>query len=260
MKLIFFFLVLFALCCCSTKSNKNASVPLIKAISIIDTFPLLSNDGRNVIFYPPEEKKVIYFYKDYKLYRISLYHTLDSVRFVNDSLIESIPYKKDTTYFYYARKGEDNLVYRIDSITDVNFKKMSADSLYRSNSMYETPSFDQTKLHQYAKKMATYENDKFIIDKYVAPIDHPEGVYDTCYHFFSKETFWKNIPFNISTPTDSLNKLKLVKIKLIFNKNPASKEMASRQGFKISSEMREEKITNNIALLSLFERFEKLVK
>jgi hypothetical protein len=254
--IILFALILLFIGCINNKSIKGKTGNKIKGIAIVTTFsdPLYDMDHDPV--FPPE---LIYYYKDYIVYPIAQKTTDNFFIQTKDSVIRSkIPNGKPATY-YYIRRNTDSVIYKLDSISDPEFKKMSVEVLYKKSSVYRQSSFDSKKFLSQAKKVETKEVAGFFVEKYVM-LKHSATDADSAYLYYGSDNFWKSIPYNFSKDFPVKNERKLVKLTMLANPDPLAKDSILKHGFSATLELKEQSIENEKPLLNLLARFESFLK
>jgi len=258
------FISITMLCCVfHTTEKKKINLPLITTICIYDSLPWPSNaadrEEDNFVFYPPQEPRLISFFKNFRLYKIPSYYSWDSVHIINDSLLESRTYKVDTSYYYYARQDTATVVYRFNSLLKPVFRKMSVDSLYRLSSDYQEPSVNEEKLWENMKFAGSYSQGELVTDTYTAIPNRPMYYPDSLIMVYSKNKFWNNVPYAFSYTAEVRKGMKFVKFKMSSIGDPDAKDLIGRKPRMIAVEMKEMHPSNEQELLNAFLAFEQFL-
>jgi len=255
--------LLFLCSCFHPSKTRNEDPATIRTIGIQDSLPYFSDSSApgedNFYYYPPKDLRLIYFYKNYRFYRIATYKEWNFMQPVNDSVMEGRVYKSDTIYYYYARRDTSPVIYRFHSLTDPVFIKLPVDSLYSNSSVYREPSVKEEEIWENMEFAGTHTKGELVTDLYLAKPGRPENYPDSFLLVYSKDKFWNDIPFAFSNTAEARKKMKFVKFKLASNGDPGSKYITMIKPRMIASEMIEVHPSNEKELLNAFLAFENFL-
>lgn len=256
MRLILGFIcMIFLMNCASTKNySKN-----IVAISFIVNFPVVQGD--NQLFYFRDTIPIFY-YQDLILYKLP--YTFDSSKMIYHTKTDTIEQQNiltETRYNYF--------VYRHGKQYGIWYKEMNSDSLIKLSvdSIIDkkgTPTILQSILANPNDTLVARIRESIgniFIEKYASKSKPDESYNDTTLLYYSKNM--KYIKFSFSPILDSIKKLKLFKVKLIYNKAYSSKYSITMPQRELTYEFQKKQIENNQQVIAFFQRFkrdEKILK
>jgi hypothetical protein len=157
-------------------------------------------------------------------------------------------------YIYYVFKNGSESGLQYDSLSVSKHKIFNIDSIQRRKV------FKGAKLYNLANDRLTkavWVSKKILKEEYVSIYKPDETYNDTSYIYFSKDKF-KNIDYSLSKEADSLKKMKLVQLNLIYKAVPKganSKINIPRR--EMVFKIRETNLEHPDEILALFERFKK---
>jgi len=217
----------------------------IRGVKITENFPVI-NDKGNVMGYDTFSTN-IYYYKNQVLY-YSSYH-FDSTS--NDSLLTS-----ETRYYYLVFTKGKTYGYQYDKYKPVFEKKVLIDSALRqewTSLIGFYPIFSESNLTQSLKN---FNKDSGILNEtysFTAKSDTSKS--GTCSLWFTKKI--NGIDFSLSKYLDSLNKMKLFKVRILNNPRYLKEYNITIDKIEQAFDLDEIPIKNEKELLYYFERDEK---
>jgi len=217
----------------------------LKGIKVIVNYPVvIMNDGLHgaVNFFNLKDTVWIFYYNNTVLYRLSGTRNVETDRKILGT----------ETWFVYRKKATHGFLF--NSMTDSSKGlKLPVDS-FLNNRAYASANFDIPSDSLYERSENKLDN---FVEEYFVKIVHSDNYPDSIYYYFTKNL---NIDYSFSRKMDSAKKMKLYKIRLLYNEgfSPSYKIMLPKREFLF--EIREEAITNSKEIEIFFERVKSQIK
>ncbi len=229
---------LFIITSCSAQRSKN-----IRALEYITQMPEFyeAKDGTAI---PITDSLAIFYMDEYVLCRLS-------------PTIETKHYKKiEASEPYFIYRDKNHYGFYFTSLNDsAHGKKMSVDSIY----CLHYPKMSSCNIQEMGYELSEQitSKDSALLQKYVAANRLGEGYPDSVYYYFSKSL--GDIPYSLSPKRDSIQKMKLVKVELLYKELLLTKLKKIIPKREASVEVRSLPIKNPKEIIALFEKFKKQI-
>lgn len=224
---------------CSSRSVEKISK--LRKITLKYNIPILKLTGE--LLNITDSVSIFYYYDDI-LYQFPYTYTLENE---NTILSQEIKYK----YFVY-RKGE-SYGYYYDSLNSKNFRKLPVDSLLGLKAFVGNKFWDK---NNYSLVGVRNNEDNYtLIEKYVTKIKPDETYSDTAILYFTDKL--RNIEYSFSNELENAKKLKLCKIRILYNSQFYKGYSFRFPQREFSFELKEDTVANPMMYILLFNRFNK---
>ncbi|HKO80954.1 MAG TPA: hypothetical protein VJU78_11190 [Chitinophagaceae bacterium] len=197
------------------------------------------------------DSPIIYYYKNRVLYQINHPYNNSYVKFDTSGNIISEQLIKEGvrfSYFIYEKDSVYGLSY--DSIDAPNCQRYLVDSFLRTKFSAQEVMFDNTDDSLVLLNTDTINYDLF--EKYIPKIKPDETYPDSGYYYYSDKL--KGINYSFSKKIDSLKKMKLCKVKFIYNPIPKGSNPFETPRREFQFEIKEIPVANPKEILAFFER------
>lgn len=198
----FIFLALLFICLTNCSSTKKTNNNALISIKLSFSFPIVKPDGE---MFNISDSLYIYFYKKTVLYQVPTIFTLENE---TDTLQKEIRY----TYF----------VYHDTSKYGSHFKTLysKVDSLQLISAFLKDRAFNEFADYKFITEikdsLISVENNNDYLKYTYIPKSHTKIDSDTTYLFFHKN--FEKMNYSFSPNLDTIRKMKLCKVQLIYNK------------------------------------------
>jgi hypothetical protein len=217
----------------------------LKSVEYIYKYPVsFYKEKGKVKIYSLTDTISIFYYGNYVLYQLS-----PTVKFETGEKIRGTE-----PYFIFNKKNHFGFLY--PSMKNPNHgAKLSVDSFLINRGMkgkdFDIPPDSLWSLHAVVKD----KSQDFILEKYgtIKPVD--ETNFDSIYYYYTRKI--KNTEFSFSRKLDSIKRMKLYKVRLIFNEkfSPADKILLPKREFLF--EIRDKTVSNPKEIIGFIQRFIK---
>lgn len=245
-------LVISAACISLKKTSKMNAIELCYNLSFLD-----KETGQ---IFRKNDSLLICYFEDMTLYREPYVFTQynsnalrgDTMVLSNDSASISF---RERRYVYYVYKNGAETGLEFDSLSAQKPKLINVDSIQKRKTFKEAKLYNIT--HDRLAEAAWMAKKTILRETYVN-VHKPDDSYnDTSYFYFAKNKF-DNVAFSLSKEADSLKKMKLVQVNLIYKaipKGTSNKLDIPRR--EIVFKIKDAKLHQPDKLLALFEQFKK---
>ncbi len=190
----------------------------VKKIFLYSEIPVVQLNGQIQVY---RDSSFIYYYQDYVILQFSYRYVLENeVKVITD----------ETRYKYLLFREGDTSGKLFDSINAVKWMPANIDSVL-TNRFYKSTNFDQVKtLDTLYQSLKGTGNDD-LVEIYLPKKAPDDIINDTTYLYFTKQL--NDIKFSFSPFFDSMKKMKLYKIRLLYNERNSEqyKIMAPERAF-----------------------------
>lgn len=221
---------------------KTANSSKVKKIDFFTSLPIVSKSGE---LSKMEHTVSVYWYNDYMFYEVSSYFIKSM-----DNEITS----QDTIYKYFIFKQNEKTGFWYDSLKSDKISKIfSVDSFYLDNTALKGLKIYDKENDSLISKV---QNKNYVLEeKYISKIKPDETYCDTTIFYYSKQL--KNINYSFSKELDSLNKSKIFKVRLVYNKGKSNQYGIVMPQRELLFEFKEANVTNEKAIIDFVNRHER---
>ena len=227
----------FFLITCSLKTSSKIETP--SKIKFIYNIPIVKLNGELVNI---SDSLSIFYLNDDILYKFPFIKALENATSITN---QEIKFK----YFLY-RKGQP-YGYYYDSINTNSFRKLAVDSLLAIKAFVGNKFYD--KANDSLVEVRRNEEKFSLIEKYVSKVKLDQSYPDTTIIYYKKNL--KNIDYTFSKELDSIKKLKICQIRIVYNS-----QFYKGYSFKLPQrefrfELKDEFVEDSKSLINFFIRF-----
>ena len=159
----------------------------------------------------------LYYIGEYLIYQLGVSEQIETAELSDEgALINREVLSGGKQYGYFITRSDNADGYYYDSLAASGYRKYPVDSFIRARISYQESMFHKkTDSLIEAKPFGPHQ----ILEKYV-PKEKPDLTYcDSIYLYFTDE--WKDLPYALAPSLDSLRKMKLFRVQLIYNTIPS---------------------------------------
>lgn len=218
------FMFLIILCSFIKKTKKNEIIKTYLCYS----FPVFKSDASYFLIY---DSIALIQYKNYMLFEFKDIYTLQ-----NDTAIV----KKTINYKYFLLKKNELYGFYYDSLNTDICKKFKKDSILSKKAFYGQSLFNSSKM--LLLNFKKNENSYNLIEKYKCKSKIDLTYPDTMIVYYTNQM--KNVDFTLSKELDSIKKLKVQKIRAIYNSQFIKGTPNKFPAYEYKFELKKDTITN----------------
>ncbi|NML21924.1 hypothetical protein HHL16_13630 [Pseudoflavitalea sp. G-6-1-2] len=238
--------------CSQQKAQKN--IQLVKQIETVEFGgAYIFSDKTGNVLEKWGGKETIYFYDDMIMHQIPVLRSKSAFRPENGELVKVMDSVLPSSSSYVVFKADnDSIAFSYDSVQGPITDTISVEKFLSNNFRRFGKNF---KDNSNQILISGDKNSNVITEKYIYQEKKDNSYPDTAYYTFRKDH--NNLRFSISPSLDSLKKMKLVKLNLIFNPAPQGKDTSLRLERQITIEMEKKQVQDPALIIALFNRFAK---
>jgi hypothetical protein len=235
---------------CSATSGASTQ-DTVRAIQIEYTIPLLSEEGKIV---HSTRTDIVYYYQDYIVHQTPLFY--DSIVVEANADGEPISQRSVKTEIrarYFVYRPNDEFGYNFDSLTApvgkrIAVKDFKAGRMVLQNDMLGVYTLQNDSLFE------RITDGNAILEKYIPRKKLTSAYADSTYLYFTTAPELKSSRFALSTYADSVRKMKLYKIQMIYNENLNTTDSYGKLARQFSFEMKSFHVSNKEQIIDLVKR------
>ncbi len=237
--------LVFIFSCSSVRSGD----PKLNAYLLTSSLPLINKQGT------VQEKRdtfILFTYGKLQLFKVPSQHIYSETTVTqNGNLLKEKIAKVTTTYFYFIYESRINYGYQFDSITQAVGRRSPVDSFLNLHWITQPHHLYDPRVDSLIETQSNGDN---VIETYIARTK-PDATYnDTTLLVFSKSQ--TGLDFTFSKELDSLKKMKLMKVRLIYKGTPRAADVFEREPKELSLEMMPIPIVkDSIEIIRFFKQF-----
>jgi hypothetical protein len=244
--------ILFCQIGCGANSQKN-DTDAVKSIKIDYVIPQLSADSQLV----NESRSIsIYYYKTFVIYKIESFFSnqLNTGKMEDDTMVFRINnWEKRFKYFIFDSK--QSYGYKYDSLGAKSGRKILVDSFLSSQMVNQLDPL-YLNAHKNDSIVATIKNaNGDVLLKYITKSKPDFNYPDSTFLYFTNNPTFKSVDFSLSRSADSIMKMKLYNIRVIYNKNPGTGDPFGKLAKELSFEIKENPVENKKEIVDFIDRF-----
>jgi hypothetical protein len=226
-------IVLFVpLCYCQACRHRD-----MKSIELLVNYPVVLSNGS---FFNLRDTIVIFYYENYILYQL----------FASRSLYDNQKQVGTEPYFLYRQ--QDSMGFLFSSLKDRLGKQMPVDSFLSKRGFLKTAfDYPQDSLW-FLNSMVSVNN--YLLERYVPRKDYGVNSVDSIYYYFNNEKFTE---YSLSKKMDSIKKMKLFKVRFIFNEKYSSADKVILPKRELLFEIKQVKPVKPTIIIDFIELFKK---
>lgn len=234
--------------CGATKDS--AKQDTIKAIKINYSLPLLAADST---VFQDDQIDVIYYYKDIIIHEVRTVY--DSVVLETDQNGKDVErsVKWEIRHKYFVYKQNETYGYKYDSLNAMEGEKKTVKAFNGGRVITQLDSLGILTL-QKDSLVERVKRGNTVLEKYIPRNKRTIAFSDSTFLYFTTDPLLRSSNFALSKSADNIRKMKLYKLKMVYNDNPNTTDIYGKQARYFSFEFDTIKVKNKEAIIKLAER------
>lgn len=231
---------------CVLEKNK----PDFRTIQFVSSVPIISDNGKVIEL---QDTIMGFFSNAYTIFKVPTKKSLSNIIVnKNGEIVDQIFKGLKKGYYYFIHKNSSLYGYKLDSLDQTNGKRYLADSFLSGRWIIPPGIFFD--LHNDSLINQTKTNG-FLIERYV-PKNKDDATYPDSSTFYYTSSM-KGLGFSYSKELDSLKKMKLCKVELIYNENPKGNNLFERLAKRIFIQFNEISAAKDEEIINFINRLNK---